>query len=666
MPLATTMPSSSARSRLALVRRGLGLLVLSGVAVAPALVERQAAASIAAMTHASAVGVDIEGLHLSDAAFERGGHTLTAERLTVHPNADGLAVHIVGPALSVAAPRTQPSGETPPDPSPDPPDDSPRRVGPSVPDTHGIPVSLSVAGALPITTALATATLIDPVVRLDGHGGATISTDAAIAVADGRLTLTTHGSVVASRTDEGWLAQAMVAIGDGPPVQAIAELGAHATLSLNDGLGGTMSVRKQDSAARVEFTAWPLATIGNLAEPLYARAGLKRGSTTVNGTVTVERTESGLHASLDPMTVHGVHIDHRALAPGEVEFETLSLSGDIERHDQGYSVSAVLSHRQAQVHIAGRLDNDTADIDVTLPATPCQALLDAAPRGMSDAIVGAQLGGDIEGYLRLSVDRGALAQARAAGQFDRDAPPGALAFEFPFLDQCQVQRDPPGIDFDGLGGPYRHRFVSASGVAQTRVMAPSADGFVSLARGRMVADALMTLEDYRFFDHDGFDREQIRYAFWHNLVVGRVSRGASTISQQATRNLWLGVDRSLSRKLQEALLTARLEARVDKRRILELYLNVIELGPDVHGVGEAARFYFGREVQDLNPLQVVHLASLAPAPRRFAIDFQSGEVPAAWKTELREHLRRMRRANILTAAQLKSAMRSDLALLDRR
>ena len=181
--------------------------------------------------------------------------------------------------------------------------------------------------------------------------------------------------------------------------------------------------------------------------------------------------------------------------------------------------------------------------------------------------------------------------------------------------RCTVVADDPRLDLAALSGPYRHRFADDDGRVHERVMAVGAPGYVSLHEVPLVARAFVTLEDRRFWEHDGFDREQIEGAFWHNLVQGRVSRGASTISQQAARNLWLGVDRSWGRKLQEALLTARLEASTDKPRIIELYLNVIELGAGTHGVDEAARLYFGKPATKLSVLQAVHLAAMAPAPR---------------------------------------------------
>jgi hypothetical protein len=287
----------------------------------------------------------------------------------------------------------------------------------------------------------------------------------------------------------------------------------------------------------------------------------------------------------------------------------------------------------------------------------CGELLASMPDGMTDTLAGARVTGTIAGTatIDLALDR------LATVDLDVDGPPGTLAFEFPVLESCTTTADPPGIDLAALSGPYRHVFV-AGGRRHDRVLAPGAPGFVSLARASRIVSAFIALEDMRFRSHDGFDRDQIERAFWHNLVAGKVRRGASTISQQTARNLWLGVDRSLARKLQEAWLTARLEASVEKDRILELYVNLIELGPGVFGIEEGARHHFGLAAEELDVLQALHLASLAPAPRTLSKRFASGEVDDAWLTELREHARRMHRNGMISEDELMVAMRSDLRL----
>ena len=122
--------------------------------------------------------------------------------------------------------------------------------------------------------------------------------------------------------------------------------------------------------------------------------------------------------------------------------------------------------------------------------------------------------------------------------------------------------------------------------------------------------AVVAAEDARFLDHEGFDWEMIQKAIAKNERRGRVVAGASTISQQLVKNELLTQRRSLDRKIQEALLTWRLEARLSKKQILERYLNIIELGPRIHGVAGAARYWFDSSAYDLEIRQAAFLAAL--------------------------------------------------------
>ena len=128
--------------------------------------------------------------------------------------------------------------------------------------------------------------------------------------------------------------------------------------------------------------------------------------------------------------------------------------------------------------------------------------------------------------------------------------------------------------------------------------------------------AFLVAEDGRFFSHHGFDVERIGHALAADLDAGRFDRGASTITQQVAKNLWLGGERTVGRKLEEAVLAWRLEQVLDKRRILELYLNLVELGPGVYGIQDAAEKYFGKLPDELSSDEAAQLAALLPAPRR--------------------------------------------------
>ena len=127
--------------------------------------------------------------------------------------------------------------------------------------------------------------------------------------------------------------------------------------------------------------------------------------------------------------------------------------------------------------------------------------------------------------------------------------------------------------------------------------------------------AIVAAEDAKFNEHEGFDVEGIEAAVKKNLKKGRLVAGGSTISQQLAKNLFLSGDRSFVRKGQEAIITLMIEATWSKRRILEVYLNVIEWGNGIYGVEAAARRYYKMPAAKLNRDQAARLAAMVPNPR---------------------------------------------------
>ncbi len=129
-----------------------------------------------------------------------------------------------------------------------------------------------------------------------------------------------------------------------------------------------------------------------------------------------------------------------------------------------------------------------------------------------------------------------------------------------------------------------------------------------------VKRAVLVAEDINFFSHRGFDWGAMRTAVEEALQDSEAPRGASTITQQLVKNLWLSPGRNPIRKVKEAILTWQLEHTLGKRRILELYLNVVEFGPGVYGVGPGAERYFGKPAADLGEEESALLAASLPRP----------------------------------------------------
>ena len=129
--------------------------------------------------------------------------------------------------------------------------------------------------------------------------------------------------------------------------------------------------------------------------------------------------------------------------------------------------------------------------------------------------------------------------------------------------------------------------------------------------------ALIVAEDAKFVDHEGFDWEGIQKAYVKNIRKGKIVAGGSTISQQLAKNLFLSTKRTPWRKLEEAAITVMLETVMDKQRIFEIYLNVIEWGNGVFGAEAAARHYYHVSAAQLSADQAAKLAAMVPNPRYY-------------------------------------------------
>ncbi|MCG5055712.1 MAG: transglycosylase domain-containing protein [Myxococcales bacterium] len=276
---------------------------------------------------------------------------------------------------------------------------------------------------------------------------------------------------------------------------------------------------------------------------------------------------------------------------------------------------------------------------------PCSDLVGHAPGSLRGALWGLALEGRLAAAMDVTFD---------AADWEK------LALDVRFPSLCHVTRDPEPLAADL--SPLQTGAAPVS-TRSDLPLSPRQPGFTPLQSiPPHVRAAFLTAEDAGFFLHHGFEPEHMRRALVHNLERGRLARGASTITQQVAKNLFLSHERTLARKLAEAVLTWRLDALVPKPRMLELYLNLVELGPGIHGVGEAARVYFGKAPEALTPLEAAHLASLPPNPRGFARRFRDGSVDEGWLARLYDLVGIMGRRGHLSPADVAAARGAKLQL----
>jgi hypothetical protein len=191
------------------------------------------------------------------------------------------------------------------------------------------------------------------------------------------------------------------------------------------------------------------------------------------------------------------------------------------------------------------------------------------------------------------------------------------------LDFTPPSRPLPWIE--RLKGPFVHRAESVGGHATLVRVGPESPSFVPLAEvPPLFVRTLLLGEDSNFYGHRGIDLAELPAAIARNLASGTFARGASTISQQLAKNLFLSREKTVSRKLEEVALALLIDSSLGKSRLLEIYLNVIEWGPDLYGLRPAAQHYFGKEPADLTPKQMAFLVSLIPGPLKYQRSFAGG------------------------------------------
>ena len=165
--------------------------------------------------------------------------------------------------------------------------------------------------------------------------------------------------------------------------------------------------------------------------------------------------------------------------------------------------------------------------------------------------------------------------------------------------------------------------------------------------------AVIVAEDASFYLHRGIDVQAMKEALVYDLKRKRLARGASTITQQLAKNLFLSRDKSILRKLRELVLATRIERELTKGRILELYLNVVEFGPLVYGVGDGANYHFGRPVSLLSPAQAAFLAAILPGPR---VAFNPETRPARVRQRAARLLNLLGERKILSEGEIVAAL----------
>lgn len=320
----------------------------------------------------------------------------------------------------------------------------------------------------------------------------------------------------------------------------------------------------------------------------------------------------------EPLT----HMDVGADFAARMDFSSSKLQVD----------KALVSLGGTRMQVTGTVESyDTypkIDLAVRMPRTPVQVIADSLPMELVPMLEGLKA----SGYLTWSLDFDLDTRSIATLDYDSDYK----------LEDFFVVDLGKRVDFNLLRGPFIHRVHEPDGTIREFMTGPGAPGWVSYERiPPEMTLVITTTEDGSFFTHSGFSTTQMKQSLITNLQKGGFYRGASTISQQLVKNLFLSREKTISRKLQELFITWQMEKELTKEEILALYFNVIEFGPGIYGIGAASRHYFGKPADDMELLDCVFLASIIPNPKKYYKQFENGAVTESWRQKLEYYARKM-------------------------
>lgn len=187
-------------------------------------------------------------------------------------------------------------------------------------------------------------------------------------------------------------------------------------------------------------------------------------------------------------------------------------------------------------------------------------------------------------------------------------------------------------------------------------LCPGSKTYVRLGNiSNYLQKSVVLSEDSNFWNHRGFDLQELENSFKANLEKGKFVRGGSTITQQLSKNLFLSKDKTISRKVLEAIITTRIEKTLSKKEILERYLNVVQFGKDIYGVQQASRFYFKKSPDDLDLLESAFLTMLLPSPEVYSKSYYKKSLTPFARKRLRQIIDRMYQYQRITESEYLTA-----------
>lgn len=315
-------------------------------------------------------------------------------------------------------------------------------------------------------------------------------------------------------------------------------------------------------------------------------------------------------------SITNLSVNHPKIATKDVIFEKAAFDYHLvlDQNNIGIDSSSTAVLNKIKFHPYVNLNTETDTIyalKVAIPTMKAQDFIQSLPKGLFTHFEGMEAQGAFDYHLDF--------------EFNKNKPK-TLVFESKINKKDFKITKYGEADLNKINGPFTYRAIENDQLQRPVFVGESNPNYTPLSEiSPYLRKSVLTTEDPSFFSHRGFINEAFKQSIIKNIKTKKFSRGGSTISMQLVKNVFLTREKTLSRKLEEILLVYILENNriVSKERMLEVYFNVIEWGPNIYGIGEASQFYFQKHPSQLSLNECLFLASIVPSPKKFMWKFDN-------------------------------------------
>ena len=334
------------------------------------------------------------------------------------------------------------------------------------------------------------------------------------------------------------------------------------------------------------------------------------------------------------METDRLFLAHPKLSDSTVNFPYIGFKGDwrIGVGDITLDSTSTFSVDRVMGNVGGAITfrpGKSISTMLTIKAADAQDFFHSLPGGMFHNLKGIQVAGKLDYRFDIFIDQDSLELSYLNSRLTSDQ------FRIVQFGETDLRR---------MNNNFYHEVFEENNLVASFLVGPENPDFVPYdSISTLLKHAILTCEDPSFFTHKGFLESAISESMVQNLKARRFARGGSTISMQLVKNVFLNREKFVARKLEEILLVWLLEGQsvTSKQRMFEVYVNLIEWGPNVYGIGSASNFYFGKNQTELSLAESIYLASIVPRPKKFRWYFEGDSLRHEWSDFNQNIARRM-------------------------